>query len=213
MRKSRRRTAAAIALAVPLAFLPAAPALADSNGDVRVTGCSVETGNTGDPVLTAHVVANNTDNEQHDYKVDVQFTQDGTPVGRANDAWVMQVGAGVKSQPTDATTYDVSGAFDPQGSLNCQITSAEDEDGSRVDVGTSRDTGTPDTGQKVYSYTVTKGDTLTGIAQQEYGDASEWRRIYDANRQTIEQAAQDHGRSSSNHGHWIFPGTQLVIPK
>lgn len=213
MRKPRRRTTAAIALAVPLAFLPAAPALADSNGDVRVTGCSVETGNTGDPVLTAHMVANNTGNEQHDYKVDVKFTQNGTTVGRADDAWIMGVGAGMESQSTDATTYDVSGAFDPQTPLNCQITSAEDEDGSSVDVSTGRGTDAPDTGETAHSYTVTKGDTLSGIAEEEYGDASEWRKIYDANRQTIEQAARDHGRSSSDHGHWIFPGTQLVIPK
>lgn len=131
-RTSRRRAVAAIALAVPLAFLSAAPAIADSTGEVEVTGCSVEKGNVGDPVLTAHVVANNTNSEEHDYKVDVKFTQNGTTVGRADDAWIMRVGAGMESPPTDATTYDVSGAFDPQASLHCQITSAEDEDGSSV---------------------------------------------------------------------------------
>lgn len=34
-------------------------------------------------------------------------------------------------------------------------------------------------------YTVEAGDTLRSIAQQVYGDAAQWPRIYDANRQVI----------------------------
>jgi nucleoid-associated protein YgaU len=34
-------------------------------------------------------------------------------------------------------------------------------------------------------YTVEAGDTLRSIAQRVYGDAEQWRRIYDANRETI----------------------------
>jgi nucleoid-associated protein YgaU len=34
-------------------------------------------------------------------------------------------------------------------------------------------------------YTVEAGDTLRSIAQQVYGDPTQWPRIYDANRQTI----------------------------
>lgn len=34
-------------------------------------------------------------------------------------------------------------------------------------------------------YTVEAGDTLASIAQKFYGDASRWRRIYDANRDVI----------------------------
>jgi len=34
-------------------------------------------------------------------------------------------------------------------------------------------------------YTVEAGDTLRSIAQQVYGDAAQWPRIYDANRQAI----------------------------
>ncbi len=41
------------------------------------------------------------------------------------------------------------------------------------------------------SYTVRSGDTLFGV---------------------IENAAHAHGRTSSENGHWIFPGTVLVIP-
>ena len=35
------------------------------------------------------------------------------------------------------------------------------------------------------SYTVVAGDSLSKIAQREYGDASQWRKIYEANRATI----------------------------
>lgn len=51
------------------------------------------------------------------------------------------------------------------------------------------------------SYTVTTGDTLASIAEKVYGDASLWRRIYDANRQAI-------GDNPDN----IVVGTQLRIP-
>jgi 5'-nucleotidase len=40
----------------------------------------------------------------------------------------------------------------------------------------------PEAGQ---TYTVQSGDTLLSIAQQVYGDATLWRTIYDANRDTI----------------------------
>lgn len=35
------------------------------------------------------------------------------------------------------------------------------------------------------SYEVQSGDTLATIAQQFYGDPTQWRRIYDANKDTI----------------------------
>jgi nucleoid-associated protein YgaU len=35
------------------------------------------------------------------------------------------------------------------------------------------------------SYEVQSGDTLLSIAQQFYGDGTQWRRIYDANKDTI----------------------------
>ena len=35
------------------------------------------------------------------------------------------------------------------------------------------------------SYEVQSGDTLLSIAQQFYQDATEWRRIYDANKDAI----------------------------
>lgn len=35
------------------------------------------------------------------------------------------------------------------------------------------------------SYTVKAGDTLSKIAEREYGDASQWKKIYEANRDAI----------------------------
>lgn len=49
-------------------------------------------------------------------------------------------------------------------------------------------------------YTVVAGDTLGKIAIRFYGDASQWRRLYDANRGTLADA--DH----------LPVGTVLTIP-
>jgi nucleoid-associated protein YgaU len=50
-------------------------------------------------------------------------------------------------------------------------------------------------------YVVQPGDTLRTIAQQKYGDASQWPRIYDANRDVIGPDPDA-----------LLPGTQLQIP-
>ncbi|HSJ07224.1 MAG TPA: LysM peptidoglycan-binding domain-containing protein [Longimicrobiales bacterium] len=50
------------------------------------------------------------------------------------------------------------------------------------------------------SYTVKSGDTLSGIAKREYGDAGQWKRIFEANRDTI------------NNPDLIHPGQELRIP-
>lgn len=35
------------------------------------------------------------------------------------------------------------------------------------------------------TYTVKAGDSLSKIAEREYGDASQWKKIYEANRDSI----------------------------
>jgi nucleoid-associated protein YgaU len=50
------------------------------------------------------------------------------------------------------------------------------------------------------SYTVKSGDTLSDIAKREYGDAGQWKRIFEANRDKIDDP--DH----------IHPGQELTIP-
>lgn len=50
------------------------------------------------------------------------------------------------------------------------------------------------------SYTVASGDSLSKIAKRFYGDANQWRKIYDANRDQIENPDL------------IHPGQELEIP-
>jgi nucleoid-associated protein YgaU len=49
-------------------------------------------------------------------------------------------------------------------------------------------------------YTVVEGDSLSKIALREYGDAGQWRRIFEANRDQI------------NDPDLIHPGQSLRIP-
>ena len=52
----------------------------------------------------------------------------------------------------------------------------------------------------VETYTVVAGDSLSKIAKGVYGDASQWRRIFEANRDQIEDPDL------------IRPGQKLKIP-
>lgn len=58
----------------------------------------------------------------------------------------------------------------------------------------------PATASAGQRYTIKAGDTLSHIAQRYYGNASDWRRIYDANRGTIENPDL------------IHPGQEITIP-
>ena len=51
------------------------------------------------------------------------------------------------------------------------------------------------------TYTVVAGDSLSKIAKRIYGDANQWRRIFDANRDKIENPDL------------IHPGQTLIIPE
>lgn len=50
------------------------------------------------------------------------------------------------------------------------------------------------------TYTVKSGDTLSKIAQREYGNAGDWRRIYEANKDEIKNPDL------------IYPGQTFIIP-
>lgn len=65
-------------------------------------------------------------------------------------------------------------------------------------VGTPGTTGPPiSTGR---TYIVVSGDSLSKIAKREYGDASKWPKIYEANRHLIKDP------------NLIYPGQELRIP-
>ena len=55
--------------------------------------------------------------------------------------------------------------------------------------------------------TVVPGDTLWGIAGEEYQNPTEWPRIWEAN----EGQTEDDGRIFTDQ-HWIYPGWELEVP-
>ena len=58
----------------------------------------------------------------------------------------------------------------------------------------------PEPKEKVEYYIIVKGDTLSKIAKQYYGDANKYPRIFEANREVIKNADL------------IFPGQKIRIP-
>lgn len=66
--------------------------------------------------------------------------------------------------------------------------------------------------KKSKSYTVISGDNLWKIAKKAYGSGSDWKKIYNANKANIESVAKKRGKKNSDYGHWIYPGTKLMIP-
>ena len=60
---------------------------------------------------------------------------------------------------------------------------------------------TAPSGQGAQTYTVAKGDTLSKIAKQYYGSAGQWKRIYEANKDTIKNPDL------------IYPGQTFTIPE
>lgn len=57
------------------------------------------------------------------------------------------------------------------------------------------------TSKKASSYTVKRGDCLSAIAKKMYGDASQWKKIYNANKNKI-----------GSNPNLIYAGTKLLIP-
>ncbi|MDR6212175.1 hypothetical protein QE364_003906 [Nocardioides zeae] len=63
---------------------------------------------------------------------------------------------------------------------------------------------------KVETYVVQRGDTLSAIAKR-FKVTGGWRALYQRNKSTIEARAKAAGRSSSQGGKWIYPGTRLQV--
>lgn len=65
---------------------------------------------------------------------------------------------------------------------------------------TTEPEATPPEPAPLRTYTVKPGDSLSKIAKNEYGDASAWRRIFEANRDQIDNPDL------------IHPGQVLKVP-
>lgn len=59
------------------------------------------------------------------------------------------------------------------------------------------------------TYTIKKGDTLWSIALNYYKNGTLWTKLWEANKATL--IARDN-RNLKSPGHWIHPGTTIVIP-
>ena len=59
----------------------------------------------------------------------------------------------------------------------------------------------PETSSKVEYYTIQKGDTLSGIAKEKYGDSNKYKYILEANEEVIENADN------------IYPGQKIRLPE
>lgn len=219
MPSKARIRAAIVALAVPAVVFAGTPASAGEDAEMAIKRCWLEHSDGSTYLYASLTVQNKDPNNKHSYKVNITFNKDNTRLGRGTTS-VYNVAA-LESGKNDASTPVVSNpsesASDVQaGDVECDA-EAKDDEGLMVDrkhwppppPPKEKDEVVPD--QTVH--TVVRGDTLSDIADHYYGDASKWKVIYNANRDTIESAAREHGRASSDHGHWIYPGTELVIPK
>ena len=77
----------------------------------------------------------------------------------------------------------------------------KEPDFSNLKGGSSSAAATPAAVESARTYTVVEGDSLSKIAKHQYGDGNKWRKIYDANRDVIDNPDL------------IFPGQQLRIPE
>ena len=80
---------------------------------------------------------------------------------------------------------------------NVKGVSSVDDDGLKVAGGAAPAASTA--GRTRY-YTIQSGDTLSKIAKEHYGDSGDYNKIFDANREVIEDPDK------------IYPGQQIRIP-
>ena len=73
-------------------------------------------------------------------------------------------------------------------------------DFSDVQSGSSSKAATPGNQEREVTYTVQKGDSLSKIARDKYGDGAKWKAIFEANRDQI------------SNPDLIHPGQVLKIP-
>lgn len=76
----------------------------------------------------------------------------------------------------------------------------KEPDFSDVESGSSSTAPPPDAAAGGQTYTVVKGDSLSKIAKRFYGSAGQWKKIYEANKDSIKNPDL------------IYPGQTFRIP-
>jgi nucleoid-associated protein YgaU len=95
----------------------------------------------------------------------------------------------------------IKSAFRGAGKASAEPAQRPKADFSDVKAGSSSTAPKPAAAAEE-TYTVVSGDSLSKIAKRFYGDANDWRRIYEANREVI-----------GANPDLIRPGQKLSIPK
>jgi nucleoid-associated protein YgaU len=95
----------------------------------------------------------------------------------------------------------VASGFARPNSLEAEMPNPKEPDFSSVQSGgSSTAPSAPSSGTPGQTYTVKKGDSLSKIAKRVYGDAQQWRKIHEANRDIIDNPDL------------IHPGQVLKLP-
>jgi len=100
----------------------------------------------------------------------------------------------------------------PFGDIVYEISFIEARDITITTNNTATSTDTKRASTTASRYTIKSGDSLWSIAEKLYGSGAKWQAIYNANKDIIESTAKKYGKSSSQNGHWIYPGVILTIP-
>lgn len=61
-------------------------------------------------------------------------------------------------------------------------------------------------------HVIASGESLWSISKLYYGTTLNWKKIYEANKNAIEEDAKKHGKASSSNGQWLWSGLEILIP-
>lgn len=124
--------------------------------------------------------------------------------------WRLRSGASGTSTAADTSASDAGTLDSGQSAPAISGGTATGTTGTTSTTPTTGTTSTPAApSAPKKTYTVKPGDTLGDIGWANHTDA---QALYSKNTGVIESTAKAHGFSSSDFGHWIFPGEVLVLP-
>src|SRR3954447_9797157 len=150
---------------------------------------------------------------------DIPGVPNNSFVGRR--AW--QYGGAFRDHPTDkketlaraaGLVCDISSVhaavFDGAKATKNPATKKTTKAPTKTTTKTAKGAGKPATPKAPHGlHVIVPGDTLFGL-EDHFGLAH--GRLFEVNRAVLDAAARKHGHQDSGKGHFIFPGTRLVVP-